>query len=109
MVFDTGALHIALRTGWSVGRIYLARNNAPSPPAPDWFFATSEMGQSRRSRRPRSLPLYPNERTSSEPMARLGRGDLSFHFGAYCISPSPNDQSSRFVSTRLIQISSFRT
>src|ERR1700730_11748644 len=36
-----------------------------------------------------------------------GGANLSFHFGAYCISPLPNDQSSRAVSTRLIQISSF--
>ena len=31
------------------------------------------------------------------------------HFGPYCISPFPKDQSSRPVSTRLIQTSSFRT
>src|ERR1700730_9313477 len=31
------------------------------------------------------------------------------YFGAYCISPLPKDQSSRAESTRLIQISSFRT
>jgi hypothetical protein len=31
------------------------------------------------------------------------------HFGAYCISPLPNDQSSRDVSTRLIHTSSLRT
>jgi hypothetical protein len=31
------------------------------------------------------------------------------HFGPYCISPLPKDQSSRPVSTRLIHTSSFRT
>src|SRR6476619_7576587 len=31
------------------------------------------------------------------------------HFGAYCISPLPKDQSSRPESTRLIQTSSFLT
>jgi hypothetical protein len=33
----------------------------------------------------------------------------SHYFGAYCISPLPKDQSSRAESTKLIQISSFRT
>jgi inner membrane component-like transport protein len=31
------------------------------------------------------------------------------HLGAYCISPLPNDQSSRPESTRLIQMSCLRT
>jgi hypothetical protein len=31
------------------------------------------------------------------------------YFGAYCISPLPKDQSSRAESTKLIQMSSFRT
>lgn len=48
---------------------------------------------------------------TDRPMARVTQelGRRSYAFGAYCISPLPNDQSSRATSTRLIHTSSLRT
>ena len=50
-----------------------------------------------------------HERFLKASAAGLSYASEQHYFGAYCISPLPNDQSSRFVSSRLIQISSFRT
>ncbi len=41
------------------------------------------------------------------PLYSVG-GVTSVYFGAYCISPFPNDQSSRALSTRVIQTSCLR-
>jgi hypothetical protein len=51
------------------------------------------------------------ERSESEDglVPRAWRLRTIAYFGAYCISPLPNDQSSRPESTRLIQTSSFLT
>jgi hypothetical protein len=55
-----------------------------------------------------AIARRPGNRARS-PQNRSAQQSALPHFGPYCISPLPNDQSSRPVSTRLIHTSSFRT
>src|SRR5262249_12288020 len=61
--------------------------------------------------RKRSCPLYPKSGhvRCNRPCLLCAKSGHLTHFGAYCISPFPKDQSSRDESTRLIQTSSFLT